>query len=256
MTAGIAAPAYAGHPRHVPRRGQRGRVRHRPRGPGQAGDGDRLGGARALPGHARLLHGRPPAPADRRAADRQRPPRRRARRDRAGRARCPASAASSRRSRSSPEDAEGIRAPAVTIIGPVAALRDELAWFERRPLSGRSVVVTRARAQASALAARLRELGATVVEAPAIRIEPLDGDAPGPRRLRPALRDEPERRASGCSRSVRDARALAGPTIAAIGPGTARALRAGGIEPDVVPERAVAEGLVEALDGRPRHAAR
>ena len=46
---------------------------------------------------------------------------------------------------------------------------------------------------------------------------------------------------------LRDARDLAGTTVAAIGPGTARALRERGIEPDVVPERAVAEGLVEAL---------
>jgi len=46
---------------------------------------------------------------------------------------------------------------------------------------------------------------------------------------------------------LRDARALAGITVAAIGPGTARALRARGIEPDIVPARAVAEGLVEAL---------
>ena len=50
---------------------------------------------------------------------------------------------------------------------------------------------------------------------------------------------------------VRDARALAGPTIAVIGPGTARVLREHGIEPDVVPERSVAEGLVEALAGVP-----
>ena len=50
-------------------------------------------------------------------------------------------------------------------------------------------------------------------------------------------------------RHVRDARALAGPAFAVIGPGTAAALRARGIEPDVVPERAVGEGLVEALAG-------
>jgi uroporphyrinogen III methyltransferase / synthase len=144
------------------------------------------------------------------------------------------------------EDAQGFRAPAVTIIGPVAGLRDELAWFERRPLSGRSVVVTRARAQASALAARLRELGATVVEAPAIRIEPVDATVPSLDGFDLLCVTSP----NGAERllaSVRDARALAGPTIAAIGPGTARALREGGIEPDVVPERAVAEGLVEAL---------
>ena len=63
------------HPRHPPRPGQRRRVRHRPRGPGQAGDRARLAGARRLPRHARLLHGRARAAADRRAADRQRPPR-------------------------------------------------------------------------------------------------------------------------------------------------------------------------------------
>jgi len=143
--------------------------------------------------------------------------------------------------------AAGIGAPAVTVVGDVAALHDEgLAWFEHRPLTGRTVVVTRARAQASALAARLRELGAGVVEAPAIRTEPLDAEVPDVRGFDLLCVTSP----NGAERLlalVRDARALAGPTIAAIGPGTARALRAGGIEPDVVPERAVAEGLVEAL---------
>ncbi|MET0816029.1 MAG: uroporphyrinogen-III C-methyltransferase, partial [Solirubrobacteraceae bacterium] len=74
--------------------------------------------------------------------------------------------------------AEGIRAPAITLVGPVAGLREQLAWLERRPLSGRSVTVTRARPQASALAGRLRELGATVVEAPAIRVEPVAASLP------------------------------------------------------------------------------
>src|SRR4051794_28944224 len=66
----------------------------------------------------------------------------------------------------------GIRPPAITVIGPVAKLRDTIQWLELRPLFGRTVVVTRARAQASGLAARLAELGAEVVETPAIRIEP------------------------------------------------------------------------------------
>ncbi len=72
---------------------------------------------------------------------------------------------------------EAIKAPALIVVGPVAARREEIAWLERRPLHGRRVVVTRARAQASGLAATLRELGAEVVELPAIRIEPrLDRD--------------------------------------------------------------------------------
>ena len=63
----------------------------------------------------------------------------------------------------------GIRAPAITLVDDVAALREQIAWLETRPLHGRTVAVTRARAQASALAARLCALGAAVVEAPAIR---------------------------------------------------------------------------------------
>ena len=141
----------------------------------------------------------------------------------------------------------GIRPPSITLIGAVAALGDELAWFEAaRPLAGRSVAVTRARAQASALAARLRSLGARVVEAPAIRIEPLPADVPDLAGYDLLCLTSP----NGVHRlfeEVRDARALAGPAIAVIGPGTAAALREHGVEPDIVPPRSVAESLVEAL---------
>ena len=141
---------------------------------------------------------------------------------------------------------EDIRAPAITLVGPVAGLREQLAWLERRPLHGRTIAVTRARAQASALAARLRDLGAEVVEAPAIRIEPLPAETPDLAGYDLVAITSP----NGAERFLallRDARELAGITVAAIGPGTARALRERGVEPDVVPERAVAEGLVEAL---------
>ena len=155
-------------------------------------------------------------------------------------------------------DAGGLRAPAVVVIGPVAARRDGLAWLERRPLNGRRVVVTRARAQASGLARTLAALGAEVVELPAIRIEPrLDSDE-----VRHAV-DEIYSYSLVCLTSPngvrllfealanagRDARALANATVAAIGPGTAAALRDHGVIADVVPERSVAEALVEALAG-------
>jgi uroporphyrinogen III methyltransferase/synthase len=142
--------------------------------------------------------------------------------------------------------AASVRAPAITLVGPVAALADELAWLEDRPLLGRTIAVTRARAQASALAARLRELGAAVVEAPAIRVEPLDADVPDPRDYDLLCVTSPNG-AHELMRRVRDARELAGPRVAVIGPGTARAMREHGIEPDVIPTRSVAEGLVEAL---------
>ena len=139
-----------------------------------------------------------------------------------------------------------VRAPAITVVGAVAGLHDELAWFGSGPLAGRSVVVTRARAQASSLAMRLRELGARVVEAPAIRIEPLQATLPDLAAFDLLCVTSP----NGARRLLEiasDARALAGPRIAAIGPGTADALRAGGIRADIVPPRAVAESLIEAL---------
>ena len=139
---------------------------------------------------------------------------------------------------------EGVKAPAVTVIGAVA----DLDLVTRGPLAGRTIAVTRARPQASALAKRLRELGATVVEAPAIRIEPIEAALPEIAGFDLLCLTSP----NGVRRLfelVRDARSLAGPRIAAIGPGTAAALRAHGIEADVVPERSVAEGLVTALEG-------
>jgi uroporphyrinogen III methyltransferase/synthase len=153
---------------------------------------------------------------------------------------------------------EKVKAPALIVVGQVAKRREQLGWLERRPLHGRRVVVTRARAQASGLARTLRELGADVVELPAIRIEPRTGSQ--------EVRDATARIGDyslvcltspngvrflfeAMQEAGRDARALAGATVAAIGPGTARALAEHGVVADVVPERFVAEALVEALAG-------
>lgn len=153
-----------------------------------------------------------------------------------------------------------LSAPAIVVIGQVAGLRPTLKWFERRPLFGKRVVVTRARAQASEFAHRLRLLGAEVVEAPAIRIEPrpVAGD------LRAALEQVGSYELicltspngarlffEGLQAVGRDARALAHAQIAAIGPATAGELATRAVTPDIVPERAVAEELaakLEALD--------
>jgi uroporphyrinogen III methyltransferase/synthase len=142
----------------------------------------------------------------------------------------------------------GARPPTIAVFGSVVALR------ERLPLAGVTVAVTRARAQASGLSARLRSLGAAVVEAPAIRIVALEGPAPdlggydlvcltSPNGVR-ILFDR-------LSAAGEDARALAGTTVAAIGPGTAAALAGRGIDADVIPERSTGEGLLDALAGRP-----
>jgi uroporphyrinogen III methyltransferase/synthase len=144
----------------------------------------------------------------------------------------------------------GVRPPALTVVGPVVGLRDALQWFESRPLAGVTVAVTRARAQASALGARLAGLGAAVVEAPAIKVVPLDGPAPDVASYDLVCLTSPNGVRLLFSRLLDaglDARALAGVRVAAIGPGTAAALRSFGVVADVVPERFVAEGLVEAL---------
>jgi uroporphyrinogen III methyltransferase / synthase len=170
---------------------------------------------------------------------------------------------------------EGIGAPALIVVGPVVNHRKALAWLERRPLHGRRVLVTRARAQASGLTAALREHGAEVVELPAIRIESRIGSAEvrraiesigdyalicltspngvrllfealasGGREAQTSSEGDEEARVAGL-----DARSLAGATLAAIGPGTARVLGQHGIAADIVPERFVAEALIESLAG-------
>jgi uroporphyrinogen III methyltransferase/synthase len=141
-----------------------------------------------------------------------------------------------------------LAAPATVVIGEVAG--QDLDWFERRPLFGRRVVVTRARQQASVLSERLREHGASVVEVPVIEItEPRDGGAA----LRAAAAHVGDydwvvlTSANGAERfldELRDARDLGGVRVAAIGPGTAEVLRARNVVADLVPEEFVAESLL------------
>jgi uroporphyrinogen III methyltransferase/synthase len=150
----------------------------------------------------------------------------------------------------------GIKPPAITLIGSVARLAGEIAWLERRPLFGRVVVVTRARAQASGLAQRLARLGAEVIETPAIRIQPREvgGEVAKAAREIGAFGLVCVTSPNGANLLLDaveatggDARSLAGVEVAAIGPGTARELAERGIRPDVVAEVSTAEGLLDAL---------
>lgn len=148
---------------------------------------------------------------------------------------------------------EEVKAPAITIVGEVVELAASLAWLEDRPLAGRTVAVTRARTQASGLARRLAELGATVVQTPAIRTNALPGPAFDPAPYDLICLTSPNgvrclfERLDDGAHPPGDARALASARIAAIGPGTAGALAERGIVADVVPERFVAESLLDAL---------
>ncbi len=157
-----------------------------------------------------------------------------------------------------PEDgpACGFTSPSLIVVGGVVNLHDKLNWFEQLPLLGKNVVVTRAREQASGMAAQLRKLGANVIQFPTIRINPLaDYSA-----VHAAIRElgNYEWVIFTSVNGVRhfwaqlaelglDTRALGAAKVAAIGPATADILREKGIEPDFIPEKYVAEGVVKGL---------
>lgn len=154
--------------------------------------------------------------------------------------------------------AAGIGAPAVIVVGGVAGDEVRREWFSG-PLLGRRVVVTRARAQAGELSQRLRALGAEVIELPTIRIRPVDSaeisaacaDIGRYRMLVLTSVNGVDCLFDRLRESGRDARALHPECeVIAIGPATAERLAARGIHADLVPERYVAEGILDALVGR------
>jgi uroporphyrinogen III methyltransferase/synthase len=150
--------------------------------------------------------------------------------------------------------ASALPTPLITVVGAVAELARELGPGRFGPLAGRTVVVTRSRSQASTLSEALRNLGATVIEAPAIAIE-----------LHPERIIADDRAASrwdwvlftsqnavaavftALDAAGRDARAFGGTRIAAVGEATSAALRARGIRPDFLPSRATAACLADEL---------
>ncbi|MCZ7527638.1 MAG: uroporphyrinogen-III synthase [Acidimicrobiia bacterium] len=119
------------------------------------------------------------------------------------------------------------------------------------PLRGRRVVVTRARGQAGELAGLLRAAGAEVVELPVIEIEPLDPPLPDLRAYTWLVLTSVNGVVALLDRMLPaaglDGTALAGLRVAAIGPGTAGALGSRGVEVALLPERFVAESLLEAF---------
>jgi uroporphyrinogen III methyltransferase/synthase len=151
--------------------------------------------------------------------------------------------------------AAGLGAPAVVVVGRVVALRAELAWFERLPLFGMRVLVTRAEEQAPELAAALRAAGARPEVVPLIRIEPPDDWSPADAALDALARYDGLAFASAnavralAARACERGRELAGfeGRVGCVGPRTAEAARAAGLRVDVVPERHDAEALAAAL---------
>lgn len=152
--------------------------------------------------------------------------------------------------------AQGFTSPSLIVVGGVVNLRDRLNWYEQLPLLGKGVVVTRAREQASGMAAQLRKLGANVVQFPTIKINPLADYADVHAAIRKLA--EYEWLIFTSVNGVKhfwlqmavlglDSRAIGKVKVAAIGPATADILREKGIEPDFIPEKYVAEGVVKGL---------
>ncbi|MBK6917358.1 MAG: uroporphyrinogen-III C-methyltransferase [Deltaproteobacteria bacterium] len=153
----------------------------------------------------------------------------------------------------------GLRAPAVMVVGDVVGLREQLSWFESRPLFGRRIVLTRALDAAGPLASTLAELGADVALLPCVAVTPPDDLDALDRAVRSiefksgVILSSPGGVTAFFDALVRvglDLRVLAGRAVVAIGAATERACAARGIRCDLVPERASSEGLVAALRER------
>ena len=151
--------------------------------------------------------------------------------------------------------ARGMKPPATIVVGEVVRLREKLDWFARLPLAGRRIVVTRARGQAEALSARLRELGADSIELAAIEIQPPSDTAPLERALAQLASYDwliftsangVRHFVAALDRSAADWRALRA-KICAIGPATRAALEALHLKVDLMGAEYVAEGLLEAF---------
>ncbi len=153
--------------------------------------------------------------------------------------------------------AAGLKAPAIIVVGDVVGLRESMQWFEKRPLFGRRIVVTRAREQASDLLEKLSALGAECIQSPTIRVDPLtDVTALDAAIDQLAAYDwliftsvnGVEHFFDRLFARGKDVRALPpGIRTAVIGPATAQRLRAYGITSDIVPENYRAESVVAAF---------
>ncbi|RYG70927.1 uroporphyrinogen-III C-methyltransferase [bacterium] len=149
-----------------------------------------------------------------------------------------------------------LKAPALIVVGDVVKLREKLRWFDNRPLWGQTVIVTRAREQASSLVEGLRKLGAKVVQCPTIRVEPLESTPILDEEIPLLMRNNwvvftstngVEQFFKKLDSLKLDARVFGPACVAAIGPATASALQKRGIICDYLPESSISENVAAGL---------
>ncbi|HEY0603348.1 MAG TPA: uroporphyrinogen-III C-methyltransferase [Herpetosiphonaceae bacterium] len=150
----------------------------------------------------------------------------------------------------------GLKPPAITIVGDVVRMRERLRWFDNRPLQGKRIIVTRAREQASALSEQLRAAGAEPIEYPVIAFAPPEDWTPLDQAL--AKLDEYSWIIFTSVNGVRfmiermkhfdmEPNLLHHHRIGAIGPATAAELEAVGLRATFVPTEFVAEAVIEQI---------
>lgn len=151
---------------------------------------------------------------------------------------------------------ERIKAPALVVVGEVVKLREKIAWFDNRPLSGKRVLVTRARHQASALGKLLAERGARPIELPAIDIRPVADTSELDRAIAGLIRYQwiVFTSTNGVEAFFKrlhelhlDARIIKDTKVMAIGPATARALEEKGIIADYTPDEYSSSAIVAGI---------
>ena len=158
-----------------------------------------------------------------------------------------------------PSEAEkaGVKSPAIIVVGKVCALSSRFDWFDGLPMKGKTVVVTRPEDRSGALTQRLRELGAEVVDYPCIRTVAREENPELEKAMENLSRYRclvftspagPEIFSRRLRAAGRDARALSGLTLAAIGPKTAKAMERFGVTADLVPETYDSDHLAKALE--------
>ena len=151
---------------------------------------------------------------------------------------------------------ENVKPPTLIVVGSVVNLRDTLNFFENKPLFGKNIMVTRSRTQSSSIVEKIMDLGGNPIEIPTIKIEKIENNIELENEINNiknytylvlTSKNAVEIFFDKLEEMNLDARALANSKVCAIGSATAKEIKSRGINPDIIPERFVAESLFDEL---------